>query len=532
VCWKCFKVVLCLQLFLGRCYHGVTLGFKEVALIFGVKKSVFHTVWVCCMACVLPVAYADSVAVVVRGGSAAAEKAAQQLSYHMHEEIRKDTRHTVVSLEEALGNPDLDRIRAAFQTALEAKEKARVAYDALDLDSVVQELSDALSKWDRYPAYVVSFKDVLEAHLLLGAAYVLRGEEQLGVKKFEQVVVMSPHTEPDPRVFNPSMRQLYAQAQTRVANRRRGVLSVTSVPVAAEVYVDNQFVGITPVALQGVVEGKHGVVVRKDGYRGWGRSVDVQGAAETVETAQLRMTTDEKILEEASAALTGDLEDSQARTALAALSAALKVARVYYMRVDVEEEWLKVSAVLFDAQNKRVIRKVSHALLNRLKPEAYRREVADFAQKLSGQSKETSASVEEKKGVLPKPVSENEIPHSNTWKKKVFLYGLVGAGGALVVTGGVLWGLAKHNQNQFRDTFQTSQEAANKHAAGKSMALVGDVAAGLGAAAVLTGLAMYFFWNPSPSKTTASLQDQPVQRWAVSGMPAQGGGSFYATLHY
>jgi PEGA domain len=59
------------------------------------------------------------------------------------------------------------------------------------------------------------------------------------------------------------------------AAQNGGSLVASSSPAGAEVYLDNQFRGVTPVTIYNVPAGNHIVNMRLDGYADWSGSADV-----------------------------------------------------------------------------------------------------------------------------------------------------------------------------------------------------------------------------------------------------------------
>jgi hypothetical protein len=64
-----------------------------------------------------------------------------------------------------------------------------------------------------------------------------------------------------------------------------GRFSVRSTPEGASVRLDGAAVGQTPLDLQGIAQGKHTVLVEKEGYATAIRSVDTSGGAKGVDSA-------------------------------------------------------------------------------------------------------------------------------------------------------------------------------------------------------------------------------------------------------
>ena len=67
----------------------------------------------------------------------------------------------------------------------------------------------------------------------------------------------------------------------------RGVFAIESTPPGAEVYVDGDFVGTTPIAEQGLAMGKHDVELRKKGFVAWKRQLSVSAGAHATVAADM-----------------------------------------------------------------------------------------------------------------------------------------------------------------------------------------------------------------------------------------------------
>ena len=80
-----------------------------------------------------------------------------------------------------------------------------------------------------------------------------------------------------------TVSEVSALLQTVGPKPGNGELSVSSTPAGANVFVDNNFVGITPLTLKDVPAGSHGVMVRLTGYQDYSITIPVNtGATSTV----------------------------------------------------------------------------------------------------------------------------------------------------------------------------------------------------------------------------------------------------------
>ena len=70
-----------------------------------------------------------------------------------------------------------------------------------------------------------------------------------------------------------------------------GSIFVSSYPSGANVYLDNEYMGLTPLTLNNIENGIHPVMVRLAGYWDWTRTVDVYGDSSSLSATLIPVTT-------------------------------------------------------------------------------------------------------------------------------------------------------------------------------------------------------------------------------------------------
>jgi hypothetical protein len=65
------------------------------------------------------------------------------------------------------------------------------------------------------------------------------------------------------------------------------VFAIESTPPGAEVYVDGDFVGTTPIAEHSLPAGKHEIELRKKGFAPWKRQLSVSAGARATVAAEM-----------------------------------------------------------------------------------------------------------------------------------------------------------------------------------------------------------------------------------------------------
>ena len=91
-------------------------------------------------------------------------------------------------------------------------------------------------------------------------------------------------------------------------------------------------------------------------------------------------------------------------------------------------------------------------------------------------------------------------------QRNVFITGLA-LGAATVVSGLVLNYFAYQDNLDYRNQIQISQNAQDLRTSGERKAIIGDVLWAFGSASILTGLGVYFFWQP-PAYDEGNTEEQ------------------------
>ncbi len=451
---------------------------------------------------------------IVRGTGAGSDKAAGFVGHFMREALYTDQRYELITIDSALGSTDdPQQVLTRAQNLL---TQGRDAYDSLDLDQAVEYLNGALRELERRAYVVRDIKRVSEILMLLGATHILRGEDAKGRERLAQAITLDGSIEPDPTIFNPSMRTIFKSAQASVNKARKGSIAVSSNPSYGEVFVDGKFVGIAPVTVDSTLEGRHYARVIRDGYREYGTVISVKGNAEASEVAELapspkldeyehlvNLTIDARneVMQKPNAKPNEDL-----LTLASQLGVLLGVEQVFLTDVRLDGERVLLRTTQFDLTTDEKMKSASHSFTYDTVAASYQREIKLMMDRHF--AAETLAKKTEGSIFYGRWDTGGGLVHAGSnvcmgescqeFRRRVLFYGGITAG-ALLVSGGVLAYLGKSNNDKFRDAPQGTPEADSARSAGKIQALTGDVLLGLGVATVVTGTMLYFFYHPSPS---------------------------------
>jgi hypothetical protein len=102
-----------------------------------------------------------------------------------------------------------------------------------------------------------------------------------GYQQYSQSVSVLPNT----------VSEVSAVLQSQSTPSGRGTLTVSSTPVGANVFLDNNFIGITPLTAGDIAAGNHVVAIRLDGYQEYSVTTAVNAGATSLVSAALAPAT-------------------------------------------------------------------------------------------------------------------------------------------------------------------------------------------------------------------------------------------------
>lgn len=162
-------------------------------------------------------------------------------------------------------------------------EDAKADYENLELDSAIEKLNSAMSKLEGGAGYLTDLSMATDILYYLGVCHSFNGDEARSNEAFLRAYVLAPDKSPDPDVFPPDVIDMFNVAVANVHGIGTGSLSVNSEPGATQVYLDGNFMGLTPVTIDNIVAGKHFVRLVHVGFQLHGETTVIQaGKTQTV----------------------------------------------------------------------------------------------------------------------------------------------------------------------------------------------------------------------------------------------------------
>lgn len=441
---------------------------------------------------------AGRLGVVARPAAAGSDRAATSVLHALTQQLQGDKRHELALPEVTLGGSQREAAERAFVVAGELMDRAAAAYEELELDAAVELLQTAIAKYEQHAAYLPATGDVVRGCIRLAAMRMLRDEASDARDVLRRAFALEPNAEPDARMYNPAMRTTFHEVRAALTQQPKGSLALASTPSYAEVYLDGRFVGVSPVSVSEVVAGRHFVRLVKDGYVATGQMVDVRGGQQTNATLRLSPTKrfDDFDTLADQAVVHGNLD------AIEQLGVLLNLDLLVMAKVSLDGERVELRSTLYDLNARKQLGQHVQSFGYSLEPSGYDDVIRDHLQRLlQGLAAPAARAPDGPSHAATQPAGGCE--GADCRRSKTIAVALSLTGGVIAMgVGGVLWGLAKGDNDAYRATAQVSAESGELLSAGQTKALVGDILFGVGTVAIAAGAILILTWEPASSPST------------------------------
>lgn len=284
-----------------------------------------------------------SVAVVAVAKDSPSQVPAVVVGKVARDSYRRSPRYAVLDLEVALEGQTNTTRAQRLQAAEDALERGQAAYDAFELDPALEALAEAIVAYEQSVAGLDDVAPLIEAFMLQGAAFALKGEEENATAAFKRALALDEAATMEGSAFPETAKALFEKARTEVQQMSTGTVTVYSAPAAAEVYIDGRFRGSAPLTVDDLRSGRHVVRILRDGYQPFGETVDVAEKREETVQATLRPTKSLSEYEGFQSRIKNDDERAPAE-----LAAFLKVEQLFVLVVEANGDNVQVTGKLID----------------------------------------------------------------------------------------------------------------------------------------------------------------------------------------
>jgi hypothetical protein len=151
---------------------------------------------------------------------------------------------------------------------------ARTKFDNIQLDIALKLYTLAHADLERAAPSLEAVNKLIDTLVMGAACNLLMGKTAAARRQLKSVIALSPTYRPDEKVYNPTMMQVFESVQRENIKGLPGEVFISTHPDRAAVYLDGQFVGISPVGVK-ALPGRHYLAVVLKNYQIFARPLDV-----------------------------------------------------------------------------------------------------------------------------------------------------------------------------------------------------------------------------------------------------------------
>ena len=208
---------------------------------------------------------APAVTVVAIALDAAARADAARLAHEAEQAVAGSGRLKLVRLADALDVEGQRERQARAAEAAEAVKAGQRAYDELDTEKALVHFDKAVRAYEGTDLSQ-RFTELSRARVMKAASQVANGENTAAQLEIRTALALNPEARFSPNFFPPEEMTFVEKERKAVLAGNKSTLRVSTEPVPAQVYVDGQFRGISPVEVADLTAADHYVTVVAPGY--------------------------------------------------------------------------------------------------------------------------------------------------------------------------------------------------------------------------------------------------------------------------
>lgn len=401
------------------------------------------------------------------------QEAAGALEYTAEQAVARSGRFEVVRLVDALDTQNAT-FRATRQKEAEAAMQAGLAaYDELDTVQAAKHFSEAAKAYEQTDL-ARTFAAFSKAWVMRIASLVANGETRAAAAEVDELIPLDPRAVFSPNYFPPDSLKKVEAARKAALAAGSTTIEVKTRPSGAQVYLNGQFKGLSPLVVQKLPAAQHRLTIAAPGY-----ALLQQRASPGLNELTLRPVAASP-WQAAADRLQKDPEGPGRDAAAAELGryAGAEQVLVILARQNATGQRLEVIALRLDSAD-------GHNFAFQTVELARTGDLAVAADPLWTA---LLAKDEPRRGG---PVTH--FKEQGPVSKKTLGYALLGGGGALLVSG-LVFGLQAQSANDgYRRTSQLDPRHSSLRSSGQTYALVADLGTVLGLAAAGAGGYFAFF---------------------------------------
>lgn len=290
-----------------------------------------------------------------------AENSLGKLQTLSEEAVSRSDRYELTSLREMGGEVVSAEARSAKKAGDDDLAAGKKAFLEGQHDIAFEKLKGALKSYDAASSALDKIDPVVDAYGYLGAVYQLRNKTDDARDMIQQALALKSGFKPDPK-FGQAYLDLLRDVRREVSEGHKGSIAISTVPSGAKVFVDGEFRGYAPNAIERLPLGKHHLRLEKPGYLNLGQTVEVNSVEETTVKSHFQATREFADFEDAVPAAVKECDGPTAGPSTWKLVNHFKVDRAVFGTVKTSGDSLVLELALVDNKAHRRIARVRRSL--------------------------------------------------------------------------------------------------------------------------------------------------------------------------
>ncbi len=184
--------------------------------------------------------------------------------------------------EELFGIPADEAAEGSLKRAEKGYDESRRAFEQRDWADAERKLRATVKEFQSAAGALTECGHYCDALAMSAAVQQKRGNLEEAKRTLLDLLALGPTYELDAKRMGREVVSLRAQVATSSSALQRGNLRVLTRPAGARVYLDGEFKGYSPVALQTLPVGNHHLRIERPGFKRYGQLVEL-----TVEDAEV-----------------------------------------------------------------------------------------------------------------------------------------------------------------------------------------------------------------------------------------------------
>ncbi|MBN2493306.1 MAG: PEGA domain-containing protein [Deltaproteobacteria bacterium] len=181
----------------------------------------------------------------------------------------------MLDLAERLQAPPPPKTKEHQKMAQAELKSAKDAMREMEYAKVIQHAMKAQEAFEKMGGYMEPVESYKETILLTAVGHAMQGSMDRAEKYFLDLLILDPHTELPKNTFEDFVLELFRQVKTALPGKPLGSVSVSTTPPGGNLYLNGKLKGVVPDSFDGLVAGRHFIVVKLPGYQNWGKVVTV-----------------------------------------------------------------------------------------------------------------------------------------------------------------------------------------------------------------------------------------------------------------